>query len=72
MDFETIIYEKDGGEVCCIIRSEIRRDAAALASRWEGQGGRTHAVCFLKGKTVGEAENEILAHIRSEIAKPRA
>lgn len=73
-DAETVvlIYEKEGGEICCVIRSEIRREASALASRWNGQGGRTHAVCFIKGKSVGEAEAEILAHVRSEIAKPRA
>jgi len=73
-DAETVvlIYEKEGGEVCCVIRSEIRRDADALAARWDGEGGRTRAVCLLKGKTVGEAEQEILAHVRSEIAKPRA
>lgn len=73
-DAETVvlIYEKEGGAICCVIRSEIRRDAAALAARWDGEGGRTHAVCLLKGKTIAEAEAEILAHVRAEIAKPRA
>ncbi|MEK7546397.1 MAG: hypothetical protein AAB554_04995, partial [Patescibacteria group bacterium] len=73
-DAETVvlIYEKESGEICCVIRSEIRREAAALASRWDGEGGRTHAVCLIKGKSIGEAEAEILAHVRAEIAKPRA
>lgn len=73
-DAETVvlIYEKEGSEICCIIRSEIRRDADSLASKWNGEGGRTHAICLIKGKTIGEAESEILAHVRAEITKPRA
>lgn len=65
-----LLYERDGGEVCCVIRSEIRRDADALTARWEGKGGRTHARCFLKGKSIGEAEQEILAHVRAEMQRP--
>lgn len=72
-DAETVVllYEKEGGGICCLIRSEIRRDADALASRWDGEGGRTSARCFLKDKGIGEAEQEILAHVRAEITKPR-
>ena len=73
-DAETVVllHEREGGEVCCVIRSEVRRDADALAARWDGKGGRTHARCFLKGKTISEAEQEILAHVREEMKKPRA
>lgn len=73
-DAETVVllHEREGGEICCIIRSEVRRDADVLAARWDGSGGRTHARCFLKGKTISEAEREILAHVREEMKKPRA
>ncbi len=67
-----LIYERAEGETCCLIRSEIRRDADALAARWGGEGGRTQARCFLKGKSPGEAEQEILTHLRSEMQKTRA
>ena len=69
---QMVLLEREGGEICCVIRSEVRRDADALAARWDGKGGRTHARCFLKGKTIAEAEQEILAHIREEMKKPRA
>ncbi len=73
-DAETVvlIHEREGGEICCLIRSEARRDADKLASRWNGEGGHTQARCFLKGKTPGDAEQEILAHLRSEMQKTRA
>jgi phosphoesterase RecJ-like protein len=73
-DAETIalISEREGGEVCCLIRSEIRRDADALSARWDGTGGRTQSRCFLKGKSPGEAEQEILSHLRAEMQKTRA
>jgi phosphoesterase RecJ-like protein len=64
-----LIYEREGGEVCCLIRSEIRRDADALLARWGGEGGRTQSRCILKGKSPGEAEQEILTHVRAEMAK---
>lgn len=73
-DAETIvlIHEREGGEVCCLIRSEVRRDADALVARWDGTGGRTQSRCFLKGKSPGEAEQEILSHLRAELQKTRA
>ena len=73
-DAETIvlIHEREDGRICCLIRSEVRRDADALAARWDGEGGHTQARCFLKGKTAAEAEQEILAHVRSEMQKTRA
>lgn len=64
-----LIYEREGGEVCCLIRSEIRRDADALLARWGGEGGRTQSRCVLKGKSPGEAEQEILTHVRAEMIK---
>ena len=67
-----LIYEREGGEVCCLVRSEIRREADALTARWGGEGGRAQSRCFLKGKSPGEAEQEILAHLRTEMQKTRA
>jgi len=67
-----LIYEREGGEVCCLIRSEIRREAAMLTAKWDGEGGRTQSRCFLKGKSPGEAEQEILTHLRVEMQKTRA
>ncbi len=73
-DAETIVllHEREDGQICCLIRSEVRRDADTLAARWEGEGGHTQARCFLKGKTPAEAEHEVLAHVRSEMQKMRA
>lgn len=67
-----LMHERESGEICCTIRSELRRDADALSAKWDGRGGRTQSVCFLKGKSPGEAEQEILAHLRSEMKKTRA
>ena len=73
-DAETIvlIHEREDGRICCLIRSDVRRDAAALTARWEGEGGHTQSRCFLKGKTPAEAEQEIMAHVRNEMQKTRA
>ena len=67
-----LLYEREGGEICCLIRSDIRRDADALTAKWNGEGGRTQARCFLKGLSPGEAEQEILSHLRTEMRKTRA
>ncbi len=67
-----LLHEREGGEICCLVRSDVRREADALTARWNGEGGRIQSRCFLKGKPPGEAEQEILAHLRSELQKTRA
>ncbi len=73
-DAETVvlIHEREDGHICCLIRSDIRRDADTLTARWDGEGGHTQSRCFLKGKTPAEAEQEIMAHVRTEMQKTRA
>jgi phosphoesterase RecJ-like protein len=70
-DAETIVllYERADGQVCCLIRNDIRRNADRLTAPWGGTGGRAQAQCFLKGKTIAEAEQEVMAHLRAELTK---
>jgi phosphoesterase RecJ-like protein len=69
-DAETIalIFERNDGGVCCVVRSDIRKDADRLTAPWDGEGGRTESRCFLKGKSVVEVERDVLAHARATIA----
>lgn len=66
-----LLYEHGEGEICCLLRSDARRDADRLMAPWGGEGGRTQMRCFLKGKPMVEAEKEVLARLREELAKPR-
>jgi phosphoesterase RecJ-like protein len=73
-DAETIalFYEKADGTVCCTIRSDIRKDADRLAEPWSGTGSRVQSRCFMKDKTIIDAEREVLEHLRRSLAVPRA
>lgn len=66
-----LLYEKAPDEICCLVRSENRRDADRLTEPFGGEGGRVESRCFLKGKTIADAERELLGHLRNELL-PRA
>lgn len=63
-----LLYEREGGGVCCVIRNDIRKNADQLSARWGGEGGKIQARCFLKDVSIIEAEKEVLAHLRASLA----
>lgn len=66
-----LIYEVEARKVCCIVRSEKRRDADALVSRWKGRGGHVQSTCLIEDTDIAGAEKEILDHLRAALAGAR-
>jgi len=63
-----LIYEREGGEVCCVVRNDFRRNADALTAPWNGAGGKVQSRCFIKGKSITDIEKEVLEHLRATLA----
>jgi hypothetical protein len=64
-----LIYEMEDGSVCCTVRNDARRNADSLTAPWGGEGTRVQSRCYLKGTPIVEAERDILAHLRTTLAK---
>jgi len=63
-----LLYEIEKDRVCCIIRNEKRKNAAALTSKWNGRGGHVQSTCFIDGTDIMHAEREVLEHLRKSLA----
>ena len=63
-----ILFEQKDGRVCCIIRNDSLKNADILSAPWKGVGDKVQTMCFLKDKTIVEAEKQVLSHLRKELS----
>lgn len=63
-----LLYEKRVGEVCCLVKAEGAVNALDITKTLSGEGSKDLTQFCLVGKTLVEAENEVIGKIKENLA----